>query len=188
MVRDYCMKSGIGFWSDHLSTMLYTYNQSRHSVTGMSPFQALQDYMHGDADSIAYVRENNWKAACKSLSKEGSILDIGSKVRVSLYAVSSAARAERSKSVKGFKMSMQTSYSKAVFTIRTRSQGTLQSHREYQLVEMPKRRFYRNDLLPVPDMTKLRKDTGKVPPRDRMDRLGFHCGSRGRRTGDQTNY
>ena len=140
-------------------------------MTGLSPFQALQGYMQGDEDSIAYVREKNLKAARKSLSKEGSVLDIGSKVRVSLYAVSSAARAERSKSVKGFKMSMQTSYSKAIFTIRTRSQGTLQSHREYQLVEMPSKRFYRNDLLPVPDMTKLRKDTGKVPPRDRMDRL-----------------
>ena len=90
---------------------------------------------------------------------------------MSLYAVSSAARTERSKSVKVFKMSIQTSYSKSIFTIRTRSQGTLQSHREYQLVEMPKRRFYRNDLLPVPDMAKLRKGTGKVPPRDRMDRL-----------------
>jgi hypothetical protein len=171
MIRGHRMKSGTGFWSDHLSTMLHTYNQSRHSVTGLSPFQALQGYMQGDEDSIAYVREKNLKAARKSLSKEGSILDIGSKVRVSLYAVSSAARAERSKSVKGFKMSMQTSYSKAIFTIRTRSQGTLQSHREYQLVEMPSKRFYRNDLLPVPDMAKLRQDTGKVPPRDRMDRL-----------------
>jgi hypothetical protein len=36
---------------------------------------------------------------------------------------------------------------------------------------MPSKRFYRNDLLPVPDMAKLRQDTGKVPPRDRMDRL-----------------
>jgi hypothetical protein len=128
-------------------------------------------YTPRDEDSIAYVREKNLNAARKSLSKEGSVLDIGSNVRVSLYAVSSAARAERSKSVKGFKLSMQTSYSKAIFTIRTRSDGTLQSHREYTLVEMPKKRFYRNDLLPVPDMTKLRQDTGKVPPRDRMDRL-----------------
>jgi hypothetical protein len=68
-------------------------------------------------------------------------------------------------------MSMQTSYSKAIFTIHTRPQDTLQSHREYQLVEMPSKRFYRNDLLPVPDMAKLRQDTGKVPPRDHMDRL-----------------
>jgi hypothetical protein len=80
-------------------------------------------------------------------------------------------RAERSKSQKGFNISMQASYSKAIFTIRTRSDGTLQLHREYTLVEMSKKRFYQNDLLPVPDMTKLRKDTGKVPPRERMDRL-----------------
>jgi hypothetical protein len=36
---------------------------------------------------------------------------------------------------------------------------------------MLKKRLYRNDILPAPGMIKLRRDTGKVPPGNRMDGL-----------------
>jgi hypothetical protein len=41
----------------------------------------------------------------------------------------------------------------------------------YQLVELPGMRFFRNELQGPISESQLRKDTGKIPPRDRMDKL-----------------
>jgi hypothetical protein len=163
------VRTGRSDWSNHIGTLLHTYNTSVHSTIGMEPQVALAGFLQQDADSIAYVRGRQQAYVKKSLTKSGPPLQPGAKVRLSIYSLSSAARRERSKQTKGRKASMVQNFTKGIFTVRTRStpKAPFLSNPLYQITEFPRFRFYRNELLPV-NMKTLRTDTGPVPARDKM--------------------
>jgi hypothetical protein len=92
---------------------------------------------------------------------EGELLEVGQTVRVSIYAISSAARKMKKGMSKARKPSQVENYTRSVFTIKNVSKGTALQHRQYRLREL-RGTFWRTELLPVSD--ELRKDAAKKRP------------------------
>jgi hypothetical protein len=151
-----------------LPNLVHSYNVTEHSVTKVEPAIALAGGLRGDADLLAFVRHNNFKASKKLMGVDGKHLQVGDRVRVSIFAISSQARREREKR----KASEQANWSRAIFTVKNRSAGTELAFPSYRLREFGNSAiFYRYELLGPIDESRLRKDVAKPPPKDNMKEL-----------------
>jgi hypothetical protein len=165
----YMSQSGKSDWSTQIENTVFAYNSSGHSTIGnLEPAVALHKSLQGDNDVIQYVRMKNFQTARKRLGREGDYLEPGQRVRVSIYATSSAARKQlKSGTTKGRKNSMTQNYTRTLFTISHRSKGTPLQHSQYRLKQI-RGIFWRTELLPI-NVEELRKDAApKPPPRDTM--------------------
>ena len=151
--------SGRSDWHNKLEDIVFAYNSSGHStIGGLEPAVALHKSLQGDNETIQYVRTKNFIAAKRRMGVEGSLLEVGQKVRVSIYAISSAARKMKKGMSKARKPSQVENYTRSVFTIKHVSKGTALQHRQCRLREL-RGIFWRTELLPVSD--ELRKDAAK---------------------------
>ena len=154
--------SGGSDWHTKLEDIVFAYNSSGHStIGGLEPAVALHKSLQGDNETIQYVRTKNFIAAKKRMGVEGELLEVGQKARVSIYAISSAARKMKKGMSKARKPSQVENYTRSVFTISNVSKGTALQHRQYRLREL-RGIFWRTELLPVTD--ELRKDAAKKRP------------------------
>jgi len=143
--------SGRSDWHNKLEDIVFAYNSSGHStIGGLEPAVALHKSLQGDNETIQYVRTKNFIAAKKRMGVEGSLLEVGQKIRVSIYAISSAARKMKKGMSKARKPSQVENYTRSVFTISHISKGTALQHRQYRLREL-RGIFWRTELLPVSD-------------------------------------
>ena len=162
MIGRWRTATGRSDWRAVLQDLVHTYNVTVHSVTKTEPAIALAAGLRGDADMLAYVRHNNFTASKKLMGIDGKPLNVGGRVRVSIFAISSQARRERASR----KASEQSNWTRGVFTVKNRSAGTELAFPEYRLREFPRSVFYRYELLGPIDESRLRNDLAKVPPRD----------------------
>jgi len=109
----------------------------------------------------------------KTMGIDGQPLNVGDKVRVSIFAISTDARRQRGDI--GRKASQETNWSRSLFTVRTRSKGNELSRPEYRLLELGygKRRpkFYRHELLGPIDTNMLRNDVKPATSKHSMASL-----------------
>ena len=170
MIGKWRTASGRGDWHTVLPNLVHSYNATEHSVTKVEPAIALAGGLRGDADLLAFVRHNNFKASKKLMlmGVDGKHLQVGDRVRVSIFAISSQARREREKR----KASEQANWSRAIFTVKNRSAGTELAFPSYRLREFGNSAiFYRYELLGPIDESRLRKDVAKPPAKDNMKEL-----------------
>ena len=162
MIGRWRTATGRSDWHTVLQDLVHTYNVTVHSVTKTEPAIALASGLRGDADMLAYVRHNNFAASKKLMGIDGKPLNVGDRVRVSIFAISSQARRER----ESRKASEMSNWTRGIFTVKNRSSGTELAFPEYRLREFPRSIFYRYELLGPIDESRLRNDLAKVPPRD----------------------
>jgi hypothetical protein len=156
---------------DGLDAVVHQLNTTPHYNTNVPPAVALHAFLSGtDDEMVAYVRERNQRAAAKSMSRELPRLAVGQAVRLSIYALSSAARKQRNNPTKGRKASQMASWTRTIFHVSHVSAGTVLSHASYRVRELPNKRFFRNELTPVSE-TELRADAAPPRPKDRMNAL-----------------
>ena len=168
MIGKWRTASGRSDWHTVLPNLVHSYNVTEHSVTKVEPAIALAGGLRGDADLLAFVRHNNFNASKKLMGVDGKHLQVGDRVRVSIFAISSQARREREKR----KASEQANWSRAIFTVKNRSAGTELAFPSYRLREFGNSAiFYRYELLGPIDESRLRKDVAKPPPKDNMKEL-----------------
>jgi hypothetical protein len=84
--------TGRADWSRVLSDLVFSYNASVHSTIGVEPSVAVHQSLSGDQEMIDYIRIKSFRAAKKSMSQEGPMLEKGDLVRISIYAISNEAR------------------------------------------------------------------------------------------------
>ena len=75
-----------------LSDLVFSYNASAHSTIGVEPAVAVHQSLSGDQEMIDYIRIKSFRAAKKSMSQEGPMLEKGDLVRISIYVISNEAR------------------------------------------------------------------------------------------------
>jgi hypothetical protein len=92
MIGKWRTASGRSDWHTVLPNLVHSYNVTEHSVTKVEPTIALAGGLRGDADLLAFVRHNNFKASKKLMGVDGKHLQVGDRVRVSIFAISSQAR------------------------------------------------------------------------------------------------
>jgi hypothetical protein len=148
-------------WVVALPTVVSNYNRTPHSSLGKTPpFVALNGWLQGDDRLIEYIRERTKKVNERNMSREGSRLPPGSRVRISLFAISSAFRKiskQKGKSQDKRKLSEMAHWTVSVFTVSAVSAGTSRAHSEYRLREMAGT-FYRNELRLVSNESQLVDD------------------------------
>ena len=83
--------TGRSDWSRVLDDLVFSYNSSVHSTIGVEPAVAVHQSLSGDTEMIDYIRAKSFKAAKKSMSSEGPMLQVGDTVRISIYAISNKA-------------------------------------------------------------------------------------------------
>jgi hypothetical protein len=162
MIGRWRTAAGRSDWHTVLQGLVHTYNVTVRSVTKAEPAIALAAGLRGDAGMLAYVRHNNFAASKKLMGIDGKPLNVGDRVRVSLFTISSQARRERASR----KASEQSNWTRGLFTVKNRSAGTELAFPECRLREFPRSVFYRYELLGPIDESRLRNDLAKVPPRD----------------------
>ena len=155
---------------DGLDAVVHQLNSTPHHNTKVPPAVALHAFLNGDNQMVEYVVERQKRAAAKSLSREQPRLAVGQAVRLSIYAISSAARKQRSHMTKGRKASQLASWTRAIFHVSHVSAGTVLSHAIYRVTELPRKRFFRNELAPLSE-DELRGDAAPPRPKDRMNNL-----------------
>ena len=152
-------------WVRALPNVVHRYNTLPHGTTKTPPFISLNGWLQQDGQLIQYVRERNRMVAERSMSKEGNRLPPGSRVRVSLFALSSAFRRiakKKGKSDDKRKLSEMPTWTVSIFTVRTVSQGTSRAHAVYQLVEL-RGRYFRNELQLVSNESEMVDDIDDSP-------------------------
>lgn len=146
-------------WSAALPEVLRHYNGTKHGTTGVEP--GLARHAMNDPELLLYIQQKNERAAKKSMGIDGSLLEPGAKVRVALTAISSEARKDKKQEFAGRKSSELPNYTKAIFTIKSRSKGTPLQFPQYRLVEFGNKAiFWRYELMPVSE-SRLRLDMAK---------------------------
>jgi hypothetical protein len=160
--------SGRSDWRSMLPNLVHSYNVTEPSVTKVEPAIALAGGLRGDVDLLAFVRHNNFKASKKLMGVDGTHLQVGDRVRVPIFTISSQARRERPKR----RASEQANWSRAIYTVKNRSSGIELAFPSYRLREFGNSAiFYRYEFLGPIDETRLRKHVAKPPPKDNMKQL-----------------
>ena len=163
--------TGRSDWSRVLPDLVFSYNASVHSTIGVEPSVAVHQSLSGDQEMIDYIRIKSFRAAKKSMSQEGPMLEKGDLVRISIYAISNEARRQvKSNTKKGRKNSEMENWTRQLFVIRSRSAGTPLQHKQYRVNQGQGLRlrglFWRHELMKV-NKDELRSDVvDKISARD----------------------
>jgi hypothetical protein len=149
IARRRAQHTGGGFsWVTAAKDVQDELNNTPHSVTKVAPAKVWRTRNGQDADLHQFVRMRNMQAAEKtvetSTERLGKPLRVNDRVRIALVAISSRARKERKQA--GGKKSEMPSWTRALYTILSVSQGTRTSQRRYMLSGMGRKHFYKHEL------------------------------------------